>query len=128
MEKIFLIGRAGKDAELRYGPTGTPVTKINLAVNRRSKDKSGEKKDEAVWYSVTLFGNIAETMANLVHKGTQLYIEGRLEAKIYTPQEGNPRLSLEVIASDIQLLGNGNQPSQSISSSSDDSSSDDFPF
>jgi single-strand DNA-binding protein len=106
MNKIMLIGNAGKDADLQYSQTGVAVAKFSLAVNRRSTDRaSGEKKEETTWFNIILFSKTAETMSNYIKRGTQVFVEGRLDARIYQANDGSSRVALDVVASDIQLLG-----------------------
>ena len=78
VSKITLIGRLGKDPELQVTSEGTPVTKFSLAVNRYSKTGNGERKEETDWYNIVAWRQLAETCEKYLHKGSNVYIEGRL--------------------------------------------------
>lgn len=103
--KVILVGNAGRDAELAYSPTGTPVTKFSLAVSRKRRDASGESSEVTTWYNITLFGKQAETASEYVKKGKSVYVDGRLEPRDYTDKDGKARIALDVVANDFQLMG-----------------------
>jgi len=104
MNKIILIGRLGKDPELQVTPDGTPVTKFTLAVNRYSKTSSGERKEETDWFNVSAWRGLAETCEKYLHKGSKVYIEGRLSQRKYTDREGIQRTSIDVTVSEMEML------------------------
>ena len=100
LNKILLIGNLGKDPELTVTADGTPVTKFSLAVNR--KLGSGEKETE--WFTIIAWRQLAELCERYLHKGSKVYIEGRLQQRKYTDKDGKQRTSVEVIASDVKFL------------------------
>jgi single-strand DNA-binding protein len=104
MNKIILIGRLGKDPELQVTPDGTPVTKFTLAVNRYSKTSSGERKEETDWFNVSAWRQLAETCEKYLHKGSKVYVEGRLSQRKYTDREGVQRTSIDVTITDMEML------------------------
>src|SRR2546430_15918106 len=104
LNKIMLIGNLGKDPELNVTSDGTPVTKFSLAVNRSYKTNSGEKKEETEWFNIVAWRQLAELTERYLHKGSKVYIEGRLTQRKYTDREGVQRTSVEVIANDMQML------------------------
>jgi single-strand DNA-binding protein len=104
VNKILLIGNLGKDPELNVTPDGTPVTKFNLAVNRRYKGANGEQKEETEWFNIVTWRQLAEICERYLHKGSKVYIEGRLTQRKYTDREGVPRTAVDVIASDMKML------------------------
>ncbi len=104
MNKIMLIGRLGKDPELQVTPDGTPVTKFTLAVNRYSKTSSGERKEETDWFNVSAWRQLAETCEKYLHKGSKVYVEGRLSQRKYTDREGMQRTSIDVTITDMEML------------------------
>jgi single-strand DNA-binding protein len=104
MNKIILIGRLGKDPELQVTPDGTPVTKFTLAVNRYSKTSTGERKEETDWFNVSAWRGLAETCEKYLHKGSKVYIEGRLSQRKYTDREGIQRTSIDVTVSEMEML------------------------
>src|SRR5713226_387762 len=104
MNKIMLIGNLGRDPELQVTPDGTPVTKFSLAVNRVTKTSSGERKEETEWFNIVAWRQLAETCEKYLHKGSKVYIEGRLSQRKFTDREGVQRTSVEVIANDMEML------------------------
>ena len=114
LNKIMLIGNLGRDPELNVTSDGTPVTKFSLAVNRNTKTSTGEKKEETEWFNIVAWRQLAEICERYLHKGSKIYIEGRLTQRKYTDREGVQRTSVEVIANDMQMLD-----SKSASSSSE---------
>jgi single-strand DNA-binding protein len=96
----MLIGNLGKDPELNVTNEGTPVTKFSLAVNR--KLATGEKETE--WFNIVAWRTLAELCERYLHKGSKVYVEGRLAQRKYTDREGVQRTSVEVIANDVQFL------------------------
>src|SRR6266480_2880706 len=104
LNKIMLIGNLGKDPELNVTSDGTPVTKFSLAVNRTTKTSTGEKKEETDWFNIVAWRQLAELCERYLHKGSKVYIEGRLTQRKYTDKEGVQRTSVEVIANDMQML------------------------
>lgn len=103
--KIILIGHLGRDQEMRYTPQGTAVSNFSIATSEKRKDRSGEMQEITTWFRVSLWGKQAEAVGQYLTKGKQVYVEGRLRTEEFTDREGNKRISLEVTASDIQLLG-----------------------
>jgi len=104
LNKIMLIGNLGKDPELQVTSEGTPVTKFSLAVNRYTKANNGERKEETEWFNIVAWRQLAETCERFLHKGSKVYIEGRLSQRKYTDKNGVERTSVEVIASDMEML------------------------
>lgn len=109
--KIVIVGHLGRDQEMRYTPQGTAVSNFSIATTERRKDRSGEQQDITTWFRVSLWGKQAEAVAQYLTKGKQVYVEGRLRTEEYTDRDGNKRLSLEVTANDVQLLGSKGESS-----------------
>lgn len=110
ISKVILIGNLGRDPETRYTPNGTMNVRFSMAVSRRFNDQSGQQQERTNWFRVTGWGRLAETMDRLTQsgalvKGKQVYVEGRLESQEYQDQQGQTRTSLEVYATEMQLLG-----------------------
>ena len=102
----MLIGNLGADPEVRYMPSGGAVTNINLATTRRWKDKqSGERKDATEWHRVVFFNRLAEVAGEYLRKGSQVYIEGRVQTRKWQDQSGQDRYSTEIVAAEMQMLG-----------------------
>ena len=104
LNKIMLIGNLGRDPELQVTAEGTPVTKFSLAVNRKYKTGTGELKEETEWFTIVTWRQLAEICERYLHKGSKVYIEGRLTQRKYTDKSGAERIAVEVIASDMQML------------------------
>jgi single-strand DNA-binding protein len=104
VNKVILVGHLGKDAETRFTPAGAAVTQFSVATNRRWKDQqTGEWKDETDWHNIVLWRQ--ENLANYLTKGTQVYVEGRLQTRNYENKEGRKVYVTEVVADDVILLG-----------------------
>jgi single-strand DNA-binding protein len=104
LNKIMLIGNIGKDPELQVTSEGTPFTRFSLAVSRAYKSSSGEKVEETEWFTIVAWRQLAEICERYLHKGSKVYIEGRLSQRKYTDREGVGRTSVEVIASEMVML------------------------
>src|SRR2546426_802490 len=104
LNKIMLIGNVGKDPELQVTSDGTPFTRFSLAVNRSYKSSSGEKVEETEWFNIVVWRQLAEICERYLHKGSKVYIEGRLSQRKYTDREGIQRTSVEVIATEMEML------------------------
>jgi single-strand DNA-binding protein len=104
-QRTVIVGNVGKDAEMRYTPTGVPVTSFSIAVNRRWTNASGEQQEKTTWFRVTCWRKLAETAAQWVKKGKLLLVEGEVEAQAYIDREGTARGTLELTASNFKFLG-----------------------
>ena len=105
LNKIMLIGNLGKDPQTSYTPDGVAFTRFSLAVSRNYKTNSGEKREETEWFNVVAWRQLAEVCANYLHKGSKVYIEGRLTQRKYTdPKTGQERVTVDVIASEMEML------------------------
>lgn len=104
LNKIMLIGNVGRDPEGNYTANGTAVTKFTLAVTRRFKASGGETKEETEWFTIIAWNHLAEICNQYLKKGKKVYVEGRLTQRKYTDREGFPRVAVEVIANDIEIL------------------------
>ncbi len=105
LNKVMLIGNVGTDPEMRYTPSGNPVTSFRMATNRRYTTSAGESREETEWFRIVVFGKQAESCNQFVTKGKQVYVEGRLHARNWQGQDGQMRTSLEVTANRVLFLG-----------------------
>ena len=112
LNKVMLIGNVGSDPEVRYlennpqNPgNNVKVATIRLATTERYRDRNGELRENTEWHSVVLWRNNADVAEKFVHKGSQIYIEGKLRTRQWTDQSGNKRYTTEVVADTLQLLG-----------------------
>lgn len=108
VNRVTLVGNLGQDPETRYMPTSnTAVTNISIATSESWKDKtSGELQERTEWHRVVMFGKLAEIAAEYLRKGSQVYIEGQLQTRKWTDNNGVDRYTTEVKASEMQMLGN----------------------
>jgi single-strand DNA-binding protein len=130
MNKIMLIGNLGKDPELNYTPSGTAITKFTMAVNRRMRDReSGEKRDETTWFNIVAWNQLAETCNQYLHKGSKVYVEGRMTSRKFTDKDGNERVAWEVTINEMEMLDPKGQGQGSSSGGGyDDMTADEVPF
>ena len=106
INKVILIGNLGADPETRYTPAGLAITNLRLATTDSWKDKqSGEQQDRTEWHRVAMFGKLAEISAEYLRKGSQVYIEGRIQTRKWQDQQGQDKYSTEIVANDMQMLG-----------------------
>ena len=106
VNKVILVGNLGKDPEVRYSPNGGAVANITLATSESWKDKtSGEKQEKTEWHRVTFYRRLAEIAGEYLKKGSQVYIEGRLETRKWQDKEGKDRYTTEIIATEMKMLG-----------------------
>ena len=104
LNKIMLIGNLGRDPELNVTSDGTPVTKFSIAVNRNTKTSTGERKEETEWFNIVAWRQLAEICERYLHKGSKIYIEGRLTQRKYTDKNGIDRCMVEVMVNDMEML------------------------
>lgn len=104
LNKIMLIGNLGKDPEMNYTQSGVALTKFSLAVSRSYKTSAGEKREETEWFNIVVWDKLAETCNQYLHKGSKVYIEGRVSQRKYTDKNGVERYAFDVIASDMEML------------------------
>ena len=106
VNKVILIGNCGRDPEIRYLPSDQAVANISIATTSRRKDRtSGETVEDTQWHRVTFYDRLAEIAGEYVKKGRPIYIEGRLKYGKYTDQAGVERNTVDIIATEMQLLG-----------------------
>jgi single-strand DNA-binding protein len=106
INKVILIGRLGRDPEVRYTPDGTAVANFSVATSEEWKDKnSGERKERTEWHRIVAWRRLGEICGEYLSKGRQVYIEGRLQTREWEDQEGNKRWTTEIVARDMQMLG-----------------------
>jgi single-strand DNA-binding protein len=105
VNKVILIGNLGADPEVRYMPSGDAITNIRLATTETWKDKNGEKQEKTEWHRVTFYRKLAEIAGEYLKKGSQVYVEGRLETRKWQDKEGQDRYTTEIVADRMQMLG-----------------------
>ena len=105
VNKVILVGNLGKDPETRYMPDGAAVTNFSIATTDQWKDKSGEKQEKTEWHRISTFQRLAEIAGEYLKKGSQVYIEGRLQTRKWTDKDGVEKYTTEIIADKMQMLG-----------------------
>ena len=106
INKAIIVGRLGKDPEMRYMPDGTAIANFTVATSEDWKDKStGEKKERTEWHRIVAFQKLGEICGEYLSKGKQVYIEGRIQTRSWDDKDGNKRYTTEIVASTVQMLG-----------------------
>lgn len=105
INKVILIGRIGKEPEVRYMPNGEAVANISIATSETWKDQSGEKKERTEWTNLVFYRKLAEIVGEYVHKGAPLYVEGKLRTRKWQDGDGKDRYATEVIVEKMEMLG-----------------------
>jgi len=113
-QHLIIIGNLGRDPEMRYTPSGTPVTNLSIATNRTYKDNNGQQVKETTWFRVSVFGKTAENCAQYLQKGRMVLVEGRLTPdkqtggpRIWDKQDGTKAASFEVFATNVRFMPSG---------------------
>jgi single-strand DNA-binding protein len=105
VNKVILVGRLGQDPDVRYMPNETAVCNFSLATSSSYKDKTGEKVDQTEWHRIVMFGKVAEIAKEYLKKGSQIFVEGRLQTRKWQTKDGQDRYTTEVVAATMQMLG-----------------------
>jgi len=106
INKVILVGNLGKDPEVRHSTSGGTVTSVSIATSESWKDKNtGEKQEKTEWHRVVFFGKLAEIAGEYLKKGSQVYLEGRLQTRKWQDKEGKDRYTTEIVADEMQMLG-----------------------
>lgn len=105
LNKVLLIGHLGCDPEMRYTPSGRPVTSFSMSTSRSWTSPEGERREETEWFNVVAWGNLAEICKQYLAKGHQVYIEGRLQTRGWEDETGKKHFRTEVVASEMIMLG-----------------------
>jgi single-strand DNA-binding protein len=104
LNKVMVIGHLGRDPEMRYTPSGRPVTNFNVAASRSWKTSDNERRTETEWFNVVAWGSLAEICNQYLSKGQQVYIEGRLQTRRWE-EDGVKRSTVEIVAKEMVMLG-----------------------
>jgi single-strand DNA-binding protein len=105
VNKVIIIGNLGRDPETRYMPEGGAITNISVATTEKWKDKTGEMQEKTEWHRVAFFGKLAEIAGEYLKKGSQVYVEGRLQTRKWQDKDGQDKFSTEIVADRMQMLG-----------------------
>ena len=122
VNKVILVGTLGQDPDTRYTPSNAAVANLSIATNESWKDKqTGEQKEKTEWHRVVMFNRLAEIATEYLRKGSQVYIEGKIQTRKWEDKDGNDRYTTEIVANEMQMLGgrsSGNTGSSSMNSNS----------
>jgi single-strand DNA-binding protein len=137
LNKVMIIGNLGRDPEMRYTPSGCPVTTFTVATSRAWSTADGERHTDTEWFNIVTWSNLAEICKQYLIKGQQVYIEGRLQTRHWEDKEGIKRSTVEIVASEMMMLGErreanhtsaGEEPAASDDSEGQIGNEDEFPF
>ena len=109
INKAILVGRLGKDPEVRYTPDGMMVTNFTMATDEQWKDKNGDKAQKTEWHKIVTFGKLAEICGKYLVKGKLVFVEGRIQTRSWEDKEGVKRYTTEIVASNMQMLDSKGQ-------------------
>jgi len=105
VNKVILIGRLGRDPEIKYTPSGAPVAKFSLATDEVFRDRAGEQQKRTEWHNIVAWNKLAEICGEYLTKGKQVYIEGRIQSRQWEDQSGNKRTAYDIVAREMKMLG-----------------------
>ena len=108
VNKVIIVGKLGQDPEMKYMPNGNAVCNISVATSESWKDQSGQKQEKTEWHRIVIFRKLAEIAGEYLRKGSQVYLEGKLQTRKWQDQSGQDRYTTEIVADNMQMLG-GNQ-------------------
>ncbi len=130
LNKIMIIGHLGRDPEMRYTPSGRPVTTFNVATSRTWNTSDGERHTDTEWFNVVCWGNLAEICKQYLNKGQQVYVEGRLQTRRWEDTDGNKHTSVEIVANEMMMLGDRRETYQNQTSENieENEVEDEYPF
>jgi single-strand DNA-binding protein len=126
LNKVMIIGRLGRDPEMRYTPSGRPVTTFSVATSRSWNTSDGERRSETEWFNVVAWGSLAEICNQYLIKGQQVYVEGRLQSRSWEDNDGRRHTSVEIVANEMIMLGD--RRSSNEEPDDPESDQDEFPF
>lgn len=113
LNKVILIGNLGRDPEVRYMPNGEAVCNFSIATSETWNDRqTGQRQERTEWHNITLYRRLAEVAGQYLRKGSQVYIEGRIQSRKYTGKDGIERTAYDIIGSEMKMLGGGNDSGQ----------------
>jgi len=128
LNKVMIIGHVGRDPEMRYTPSGRPVTSFSVATSRTWTSAEGERREETEWFNVVAWGNLAEICKAHLTKGQQVYVEGRLQTRGWEDETGKKHFRTELVANEMILLGDRRPHHGEIDYMDEDSDTGDYAF
>lgn len=130
LNKVMIIGHLGRDPEMRYTPSGRPVTTFTVATGRTWSSADGERHTETEWFNIVTWGSLAEICNQHLNKGQQVYIEGRLQTRRWEDPDGNKHIGVEIVANEMMMLGDRRDSNSNQSSEANfaDENEEEYPF
>lgn len=128
LNKVMIIGRLGRDPEMRYTPSGRPVTTFSVATSRSWNTSEGERRSETEWFNIVAWGSLAEICKQYLSKSQQVYIEGRLQTRHWDDADGNKHFSTEIVANEMIMLGDRRESNHNFNDEENLADEDEFPF
>ena len=128
LNKVMIIGRLGRDPEMRYTPNGRPVTAFSVAVNRTWVAGDGDRREETEWFNVVAWGNLAEICKQHLRKGQAVYIEGRLQTRGWEDPEGKKHYRTEIVANEMIMLSDKREGGEEPFGEAASAEEEEFPF
>ncbi len=130
LNKVMIIGKLGRNPEMRYTPSGRPVTSFSVATNRSWVNAEGERREDTEWFNVVAWGNLAEICKQHLTKGQQVYVEGRLQTRGWEDQDGKKYYRTELVANEMIMLGERRdaEAAEEMRESEAEFKSNEFPF
>ncbi len=112
LNKVILIGRLGKDPETRFMPNGEAVCNFSVATSESWKDHNGQRQERTEWHNITMYRRLAEIAGQYLKKGSQVYLEGKIQSRKYTDKNGVERTAYDIIVNEMKMLGGGGNDGQ----------------
>jgi single-strand DNA-binding protein len=128
LNKVIIIGNVGRDPEMRYTPSGRPVTSFSVATSRTWVSAEGERREETEWFNVVAWGTLAEICKAHLSKNQQVYVEGRLQTRGWEDDSGKKHFRTELVANEMILLGERRSQQNDIDYVNDEGDSGDYAF
>ena len=105
VNKVILLGRLGRDPEVRYMPNGEAVCNFSIATSETWNDRNGQRQERTEWHNITMYRRFAEIAGQYLKKGREVYIEGRIQSRKYTGKDGIERTAYDIIANEMKMVG-----------------------
>ncbi len=128
LNKVMIIGQLGRDPEMRYTPSGRPVTSFSVTTTRSWTSSEGDRREETEWFNVVAWGNLAEICKQYLRKNQPVYVEGRLQTRGWEDQEGKKHFRTELVANEVIILGDRRAETSEESVAEEPPTEDEFPF
>lgn len=110
VNRVIIVGNLGRDPEIRYMPSGEAVCNFSVATTDEWKGKDGSKQSKTEWHNIIIYRKLAEIAGEYLKKGSQVYLEGKIETKKWNDKEGNERSTVQIVCDEMKMLGNSSKP------------------